>query len=169
MGDGNPGATNVLKSGNKLLALIVLLLDVSKAAVPVGLAYYNFGIQGLEMVAVALAPILGHAFSPFLKFKGGKALATTLGVWIGLTVWKMPIPTLLGVVVGIALFTVPGWAVMFALLVMLSALLIWLPERLFILVWVGQLLILAWTHRKDLQKMIRFRPWLLKLFRRSAD
>jgi acyl phosphate:glycerol-3-phosphate acyltransferase len=84
-GDGNPGAANTFRTGNKLVGVLVLALDVSKAAVPVGLAYFNLGIRGADMALIALAPILGHAFSPFLRFRGGKALATALGVWIGLT------------------------------------------------------------------------------------
>jgi len=165
VGDGNPGATNVLKSGSKGLALLVLMLDVSKAAVPVGLAYNQFAIRGLPMVLVALAPMLGHAFSPFLKFKGGKALATTLGVWIGLTIWKTALPALIGVGLGMAFFTLPGWAVLFALLCILVSLLLWLPQPILLWVWVGQVIILTWTHRRDLVQKLRLRPWLRKLLR----
>jgi glycerol-3-phosphate acyltransferase PlsY len=71
-GDGNPGATNIYRGGNQLLALLTLLFDVSKAAAPVGIAYYNFGIRGAPMVIIVLAPILGHVFSPFLRFRRGK-------------------------------------------------------------------------------------------------
>ncbi len=162
VGDGNPGATNVLKSGSKGLALLVLLLDVSKAAIPVGLAYNQFAIRGLPMIFIALSPMLGHAFSPFLKFKGGKALATTLGVWIGLTIWKASVPALIGVGLGMALFTLPGWAVLFALLCILVSLLLWMPQPLFLWVWVGQVIILTWTHRLDLAQRLRVRPWLLQ-------
>ena len=83
-GDGNPGAFNVFRAGNKLLGFVALILDVSKAAAPVGLAYFTMGIRGAPMFFIAVVPILGHAFSPFLGFRGGKALATALGVWIGL-------------------------------------------------------------------------------------
>ena len=60
----------------------VLLLDVSKAAAPVGIAYFNLGMRGAAMFLIAIAPILGHAFSPFLGFRGGKALPASFGVWI---------------------------------------------------------------------------------------
>jgi len=89
-GDGNPGAANAFRTGNKLIGALALGLDISKAAAPVGFAYFNLGIRGAEMTLIALAPILGHAFSPFLRLQGGKALATALGVWIGLTIWKVP-------------------------------------------------------------------------------
>ena len=74
-GDGNPGSANVFRAGSRGVALAALLLDVSKAAAPVGLVYFNLGLRGAPMVLISLAPILGHAFSPFLHFKGGKALA----------------------------------------------------------------------------------------------
>ncbi|QRN82863.1 glycerol-3-phosphate acyltransferase [Chloroflexota bacterium] len=163
-GDGNPGAANAFKTGNKWVGLLALVLDVSKAAVPVGWAYFNFGIRGLPMLLIAVAPILGHVFSPFLRFHGGKALATALGVWIGLTIWKLSIPAVLGAVIGIALFTPPGWSAILGLSGILAVLFLWLPEPLFLAVWFGEVLILGWTHRNDLRKGIHLRPWISKLF-----
>jgi acyl phosphate:glycerol-3-phosphate acyltransferase len=168
-GDGNPGAANVFRSGNKLVGLLSLMLDVSKAALPVGLAYYNLGIRGVSMFVIAMAPILGHAFSPFLGFKGGKAIATALGVWIGLTIWKASLAGVIAVVIGISVFTSPGWAVMFALVGILVTLKIWLPEPLLFSVWVGEMLILAWTHRLELRRLPFLRPWLVKLLKPSGD
>ncbi|MCJ7696238.1 MAG: glycerol-3-phosphate acyltransferase [Anaerolineaceae bacterium] len=168
-GDGNPGAANTFKTGNKFLGLVVLLLDISKAAIPVGLAYHNLEVRGIPMVLIALAPTLGHAFSPFLKFKGGKALATVLGVWIGLTIWKASLASLVGVLIGIGLLTVTGWAVMLGMLTILASLLIWLPDPIFLWVWLGQVLILVWTHRLDLKKPIHLRPRFARLFSRSKN
>jgi glycerol-3-phosphate acyltransferase PlsY len=163
-GDGNPGAVNTFRTGNKLVGVLTLALDISKAAAPVGLAYFNLGIRGADMALIALAPILGHAFSPFLRFRGGKALATALGVWIGLTIWKASLPAVVGAVIGIALFTPPGWSVMLALGVTLLVLLAWLPDPLLLAVWFGETLILAWTHRLDLRDGIHLRPWIRKVF-----
>ena len=59
---------------------------MAKGALPVALAYYVFGVSGWGLMPVMLAPILGHAYSPFLRFKGGKAIAVTFGVWTALTV-----------------------------------------------------------------------------------
>jgi len=162
-GDGNPGATNVFRAGNRIVGLLALILDVSKAAAPVGLAYVSLGVRGLPMFLIAMAPILGHAFSPFLGFRGGKALATALGVWIGLTVWKASLPAAIGALIGLALFTAPGWAVMLALVVVLVSLLAWMPDGLLLLVWAGELLILAWTHRADLRQRPRLRTWITKI------
>ena len=168
LGDGNPGAANIFKSGNKLAGLLALILDVSKAAVPVGLAYFNLDIRGLPMFLIAVAPILGHAFSPFLGFRGGKAIAATLGVWIGLTIWKASLPGVVGALVGIALFTPPGWSVMLALAGILAALLIWLPDPLLLWVWLGVTIILVWTHRADLRRGLHLRPWLQKILLRPG-
>lgn len=78
IGSGNIGATNVLRTGNKALALITLLFDGSKGAIAIGLAY-ALGLKGL-FILVGLFAILGHIFPIWLKFKGGKGVATTLGV-----------------------------------------------------------------------------------------
>jgi len=161
-GDGNPGATNVYKAGNKMIGLLALILDISKAAAPVGFAYYNLNIRGLSVFFIAIAPILGHVFSPFLGFRGGKALATALGVWIGLTIWKISLPAAAAALIGIAIFTSPGWAVMFAMGGILTTLIIWLPNPLLILIWAAETLILAWTHRADLRHHPNLRPWLAK-------
>lgn len=168
-GDGNPGATNVFRSGSKIAGLLALILDVSKAAVPVGLAYHNLGLRGIPMFFIAMAPVLGHVFSPFLGFRGGKALAVSFGVWIGLTIWKASLAGLVGVLIGLLFTSTAGWAVMVGLAAILMALLIWMPDPLFLLVWLGVSIILVWTHRADLSHPPRWRPWLVKLFSRSKD
>jgi acyl phosphate:glycerol-3-phosphate acyltransferase len=168
-GDRNPGAANAFRAGSKLVGLLALILDISKAAAPVGLAYFNLGIRGVPMFLIALAPILGHVFSPFLRFRGGKALATALGVWIGLTIWKVSLPAAIAALVGIALFTPPGWAVMFALGIIFIVLLLWMPVPLYLFVLAGETLLLAWTHRADLRQGPRLRPWLAKRYLRVRD
>jgi glycerol-3-phosphate acyltransferase PlsY len=163
-GDGNPGAANVFRAGGKTVGLLALILDVTKGALPVGLAYQNMGVRGIPMFLIAMAPILGHVFSPFLSFRGGKAIATALGVWIGLTIWKASLAGVIGALIGIALTSVTGWAVMLGLAAILVTLLIWMPDPLLLLVWVGETLILAWTHRADLRQYPRLRPWITRLF-----
>ena len=160
IGDGNPGATNAFRTGGSAIGLIALLLDVSKAAAPVGLAYFNFGWRGLPMALIATAPVLGHAFSPFLRFRGGKALAVAFGVWIGLTIWQLSIPALLLVLFWRAVLDVDGWAVMLALACLLAIILVWLPDPLYLTVLAGQAIILAWTHRDGLRRRPHLRPWL---------
>lgn len=163
-GDGNPGAANVFRSGNKAIGILALCLDVSKAAVPVGLSYYNLGIRGIPMYLIAIAPILGHVFSPFFGFHGGKAIAASLGVWIGLTIWKASLAGVIGTVVGITLMTSSGWAVMLGLAMILLAIVFWIPDQFLLVVWMSEMLILSWTHRSDLRKRPVLRPWLTRSF-----
>jgi glycerol-3-phosphate acyltransferase PlsY len=118
------------------------------------------------MFLIAMAPILGHAFSPFLGFRGGKALAVTLGVWIGLTLWKVALPAVLFVTFWTALLDRSGWAVMLALAGMLAVVLIWMPDPLFLAVLGGQMVILAWTHRSDLRQIPHLRPWAARWLHR---
>lgn len=78
-GSGNPGATNVLRTGNKKAAILTLLGDAAKGWLAVWLAYRING-QGDVIAVTALAVFLGHLFPIFLGFKGGKGVATALGV-----------------------------------------------------------------------------------------
>lgn len=85
-GSGNPGATNVLRSGNKQAALLTLLGDAAKGWLAMVLA----GALGADPFGVALAGLaafLGHVFPVFLKFKGGKGVATAVGVLAGFSGW----------------------------------------------------------------------------------
>ncbi|MBI3525231.1 MAG: glycerol-3-phosphate 1-O-acyltransferase PlsY [Betaproteobacteria bacterium] len=89
-GSGNPGATNVLRSGSKLAAVLTLLGDAAKGWLAVWLASRYLGDVSYAAAAVALtglAAFLGHVFPLFLKFKGGKGVATALGVLLGFSGW----------------------------------------------------------------------------------
>ena len=82
-GSKNPGATNVLRSGNKLAAVLTLVLDAFKGGLPVALVQTWGGAYGLEAGSVAmvgLAAFLGHLYPVFFRFVGGKGVATALGV-----------------------------------------------------------------------------------------
>jgi len=84
IGSGNIGATNVLRTGRKGLALLTLLLDGGKGAAAVLAA----GTLGPDMAVLAAAgAVLGHCFPPWLKFKGGKGMATFLGILLALAPW----------------------------------------------------------------------------------
>ena len=86
-GSGNPGATNVLRSGNKFAAALTLLGDVLKGVIPVVLAQYA-GVSVGVLAAVSIAAFMGHLFPIFFGFKGGKGVATAIGVFIALS-WKL--------------------------------------------------------------------------------
>ena len=85
VGDGNPGAYNLWKAAGYRWGLAGVVLDFSKGFVPVWLILESGLAEGAAIVPIAAAPIAGHAFSPFLHGKGGKALAVTFGVWSALT------------------------------------------------------------------------------------
>ena len=82
-GSGNPGATNVLRSGNKKAALMTLIGDALKGAVAV-IAAQQAGLSDTVIALVALAVFIGHLYPVFLKFKGGKGVATAAGVLLAL-------------------------------------------------------------------------------------
>ena len=89
-GSKNPGATNVLRSGNKAAAALTLLGDGFKGWLAVWLAYefgpdYGVGNGGLALVAIAV--FLGHLWPVFFRFVGGKGVATALGVLLGISGW----------------------------------------------------------------------------------
>ncbi|MCC4116939.1 glycerol-3-phosphate 1-O-acyltransferase PlsY [Aromatoleum toluclasticum] len=85
-GSGNPGATNVLRSGNKSAALLTLLGDCAKGWLAVWGAA-RLGFDATDTALAGLAAFLGHVFSVFLRFNGGKGVATALGVLLGINGW----------------------------------------------------------------------------------
>lgn len=156
IGSGNIGATNVLRTGNKPIALLTLLLDAGKGAAAVWLAEQYFLPWQDGMVALAgLFAVLGHVFSVFLKFKGGKGVATGMGVMLMLD-WR------------IGLFMLAMWALVFAAsrISALSALLAfaWMPVVAFYMplcplpyAWYGWLLagLIVFTHRSNIVRLWR--------------
>jgi len=85
VGSGNIGATNVLRTGSRLLAALTLILDCLKGTAAVVIAWRLFG----EVAAIfaATGALLGHIYPLWLKFRGGKGVATLLGILIGLQLW----------------------------------------------------------------------------------
>ncbi len=82
--DRNPGGANAVASAGKAIGLLCIALDVLKAFLPVYAAVTYAGIRGTELIPVAAAPVLGHAFSPLLRFRGGKAVSAFYGVLLAL-------------------------------------------------------------------------------------
>lgn len=83
-GSKNPGATNVLRLGGKKVAAFVLIGDLLKGLIAVGLANF-FSIHGYVLGLVALSAVIGHVFPLFYQFKGGKGVATAIGGLIGIS------------------------------------------------------------------------------------
>lgn len=87
-GDGNPGAANLWKAAGYRFGMLGVVLDFLKGYVPVVLVTSTGLLSGYSLIPITLAPIVGHAFSPFLKFNGGKGLAVSFGVWSALTEFR---------------------------------------------------------------------------------
>ncbi|MCO6452109.1 MAG: glycerol-3-phosphate acyltransferase [Caldilineales bacterium] len=170
-GDHNPGATNVVRAGGKFWGAIALLLDYLKGAIPVGISHFVLDIEGWSLAFVALAPVLGHAFSPFLRFRGGKAVAATFGIWTGLTVYEGPIVLGIGLGLGFLFLAIDGWAVVTGMVGLLAFFLITPTSSnilgvrpdlypMLLAAWVGNAAILFWKQRRDLRLRPKLRPWL---------
>ena len=98
IGSKNPGATNVLRTGKKLAALLTLLGDALKGALTVGLAQY-FELSSLMVGLIAIATLIGHVFPIYYGFKGGKGVATAAGILFMFS-WVMGL-TVLGIWLGV--------------------------------------------------------------------
>jgi glycerol-3-phosphate acyltransferase PlsY len=154
-GDHNPGSINVIRAGGLAWGGLALMLEITKGALPVGLAHHIFGVDGAPLVAAMIAPPLGHAFSPFLHFKGGKALAAAYGTWIGYTLWVIPLVSILAIVFWV-MWTSSSWAVMFTMATVLAYLLLAQAPTLWFIAWFLHLLLFIYTHRHDLTQPPKF-------------
>jgi len=152
-GSGNPGATNVLRSGNKLAALLTLLGDGAKGWLAVWLARH-FEAGDAVVAVVALAVFLGHLFPAWLRFKGGKGVATAAGVLLALD-WR------LGVAI-VALWLVVVVATRFSSLGALVAALLapagawhFLGFGPAFLATIAMSALLIWRHEGNIRKLLR--------------
>ncbi|MES2204809.1 MAG: glycerol-3-phosphate 1-O-acyltransferase PlsY [Pseudomonadota bacterium] len=150
-GSGNPGATNVLRVGGKRAGAITLLGDLLKGLIPVVLARV-FGFSEAVIAMTALAAFLGHLFPVYFGFKGGKGVATGLGVLLGLS------PALAGIVLTIwllilALFRYSSLAALTA--VVLGLIFAWgeIPADYYI-VYVIITLAILWRHRANIVRLL---------------
>ena len=85
--DGNPGAANAVKCAGWRVGLVCVVLDLLKGFFPIFIALYHLDFTSWWFTPVISAPVFGHAFSPFWKGKGGKAIAVSFGVLLGLLPW----------------------------------------------------------------------------------
>lgn len=98
--DGNPGAYNLFKESGWLSGFIGGFLDFMKGFLPIFFLLKSGIIENKVIISICAGfAVLGHAFSPFLNFRGGKALAVSFGTWTALTYWEAPL--ILGVVLSI--------------------------------------------------------------------
>jgi len=168
-GDSNPGAANVLRAGGRKAFVLAVILDVAKGVPFVILAYSLFGFPDSIVLAIGLCPILGHAFSPLLRLRGGKAIGVTLGVLIALPQHYMLIAFLIFMLLGYLFIEIDAWVAILGAtgsLVYVVATKGGSWESLFMLC---VLAILATKHFADLKTIPRFKGklvrWLLPVKR----
>ncbi len=153
IGSGNPGATNVLRSGKKSAALLTLLGDALKGWLPVWLALQNNMLMWV-VSWVGIAVFLGHLYPIYFKFKGGKGVATALGVIFAVS----PFLGLAAMVTWLVVFAFSRYA---SLASMIAALLVPVhsyyylrPYQDYFLMLVAMSVLLIWRHRSNIQKLL---------------
>jgi acyl phosphate:glycerol-3-phosphate acyltransferase len=152
VGSGNPGATNVLRHGGKLAALLTLLGDVGKGVVAVGLARW-LSVDPLTWTLCAFAVFVGHLYPVFFGFKGGKGVATALGAWLTLNPAIGGLLLLTWVAVA-ALFRYSSLAALVAAIAAPLYVLWLLPLREYLVMSVAMSVLLIWRHRSNIQKLL---------------
>jgi glycerol-3-phosphate acyltransferase PlsY len=150
IGSGNIGATNVLRTGNKKLALATLICDVLKGFFPVLIAW-RFGAEAAT--AAAVGATLGHIFPVWLGFKGGKGVATAAGVLLGYA-WPIALAAVLTWIVMALVFRYSSLAAVTAAIVVPLYAWIARPEGVAPLAILIISLIVIWRHRTNLSRLI---------------
>ncbi|MEX0340122.1 MAG: glycerol-3-phosphate 1-O-acyltransferase PlsY [Arenibacterium sp.] len=149
IGSGNIGATNVLRTGNKLAAALTLLLDGGKGVVAVLLGRYLAGEAGAQIAG--FSAFIGHCYPVWLGFKGGKGVATFLGVWLALA-WPVGVACCLTWLVSAVVARISSLsALISAASAPIWALLLGAPQA----VVVGALLaaLIFWRHRANIDRL----------------
>ena len=155
-GSGNPGATNVLRSGNKVAAVLTLVFDALKGYVPVLLVAIYGGRYGLgegTAALVGLAAFLGHLWPVFFRFQGGKGVATAAGALLAINP-MLGAATLLTWLIVAAFFRYSSLAsIVSAVFAPFYQALIWGPEPMLVAL-VGMSLLLVWRHEPNIRKLM---------------
>lgn len=155
-GSGNPGATNVARTGNKTAAVLTLVGDGAKGWVAVWLAQHlaaAWSVSEAGVAAAALAVFLGHLFPVFFGFKGGKGVATAAGILLALNVW-------------LGLAVIASWLLTFAMsrYSSLSALVAAILAPVYASLWLDKLFVatvfvlsalLIWRHRSNIRNLLQ--------------
>lgn len=161
-GSKNSGATNVLRSGSKVAAVLTLLLDGLKGWLPVLLVKWfgrDFGLEDGSVALVALAAFLGHLYPVFFRFKGGKGVATAAGVLLGID-WLLGLATLATWLIvaffsrysSLASLAAAVFTPMFYLLGDRTA---WYVDKSIVMVLIAISALLVYRHRENINKLLK--------------
>jgi acyl phosphate:glycerol-3-phosphate acyltransferase len=110
-GDGNPGSSNVFRAGSKKWGIAALVLDILKGVPFILIGKIIFGISQPILYIIAFCAVLGHAYSPFLGFRGGKALAVFAGTLFGLSQWDVIASLIILLIMGFLFIGNDAWIV----------------------------------------------------------
>ena len=161
-GSKNPGATNVLRSGSKAAAIVTLLLDALKGWLPVMLVKWfgaRYGLGDGTVAMVGLAAFVGHLFPVFFRFKGGKGVATALGVLVA-TSW------ILGVATGVTWLLIAYFFRYSSLASLVAAVfapvyyifgggVVWIMDKSLVLSTAVMSLMLIWRHSENISRLVK--------------
>jgi acyl phosphate:glycerol-3-phosphate acyltransferase len=161
-GSKNPGATNVLRSGNKAAAIVTLLLDGLKGFVPVLLVKLygrRYGLEDGTLALVGLAAFLGHLYPVFFRFQGGKGVATFIGVVFGIH-WVLGLATAATWLIVAFFFRYSSLASLVAgafapVYYLFGNRLQWYAETPVAVALFAMALLLAWRHRANIQRLVQ--------------
>ena len=155
-GSKNPGATNVLRSGKKAAAILTLLGDAGKGWLAVVLAQYfmqSWNLAGEVVAVAALAVFLGHVFPIFLRFQGGKGVATAVGVLLGLNLWVGLLAIITWVLV-VMIWRISSLSALVAALLAPINALIFIGFDVNTLAILFMSLILIWRHKSNIANLV---------------
>ena len=148
VGSGNIGATNVLRTGNKSLGYLTLVLDIAKAVVPV--IYIKLNYPDLVYVS-ALCAFLGHLFPIWLKFKGGKGVATLVGILISINIYY----ALIFGIVWILTFLISKYSSLSSLFASISIpIYLLIIDQGNIIFFIIMFVLIFYTHRENIKRLI---------------
>lgn len=161
-GSGNPGATNVLRSGSKAAAIVTLLLDAAKGLVPVLLVKSlgaSHGLQDGTIALVAVGAFLGHLYPVFFRFQGGKGVATFFGAVFGID-WMLGVATGLTWLIIAFFFRYSSLASLVAAVFAPAYFLLgdgiaWSATAPLIMALVLMGLLLIWRHRANIDRLLQ--------------
>jgi glycerol-3-phosphate acyltransferase PlsY len=161
-GSGNPGATNVLRSGSKPAAVVTLLLDALKGFLPIFLVKHfgePYGLQEGTMALAAVAAFLGHLYPVFFRFKGGKGVATFIGVVFGID-WLLGVGTGLTWIIIAAFFRYSSLASLVSaafapVYYLLLHRVAWYADTRIAVALFVMALLLGWRHRQNIERLVQ--------------
>ena len=152
IGSGNIGATNVLRTGNKKLAVLTLLLDIGKGGLAVWLSFIS---QDMWIIfSSALLVVLGHMYPVWLKFKGGKGVATALGAFLVLLP-PLGVAMMILWLIAAIIFRISSLAALIAFAAAPVLSVLWLQDENVMLLSGGIAALVFWKHRENIKRLMK--------------